>query len=44
VTLALRLDEAFDAPLSDDDIVGAVDIAGLHDDDVEQPTQRSRRS
>ena len=30
VTLALRLDEAFDAPLSDDDIVGAVDIAGLH--------------
>ncbi len=30
VTLALRLDEAFDAPLSDDDIMGAVDIAALH--------------
>lgn len=30
VTLALRLDEAFDAPLSDDDIVGAVDVAALH--------------
>ncbi len=30
VTLALRLDETFDAPLSDDDIAGAVDIAALH--------------
>lgn len=30
VTLALRLDEAFDAPLSDNDIVGAIDIAVLH--------------
>ncbi len=30
VSLSLRLDEAFDAPLSDDDVVGARDIAGLH--------------
>ncbi len=30
VTLALRIDEAFDAPLSDDEILGAQDIAELH--------------
>ena len=30
VTLALRLDEAFDAPLSDDEIMSAADVAALH--------------
>ena len=30
VSLALRLETAFDAPLSDDDVVGAADIAALH--------------
>jgi long-chain acyl-CoA synthetase len=30
VTLALRIDEAFDAPLSDDEILGAHDIGELH--------------
>ncbi len=30
VTLALRLDEAFGAPLSDDEIVSATDVAALH--------------
>ena len=30
VSLALRLESAFDAPLSDDDVVSAVDIAALH--------------
>lgn len=29
VSLALRLDEAFDAPLSDDEVAGATDVAGL---------------
>jgi long-chain acyl-CoA synthetase len=30
VTLALRIDEAFDAPLSDDEILGARDMEALH--------------
>jgi long-chain acyl-CoA synthetase len=30
VSVALRLDETFDAPLSDDEVVGAHDIAALH--------------
>ncbi|MFV2062492.1 MAG: AMP-binding protein [Chloroflexota bacterium] len=31
VTLALRIDEAFEAPLSDDEVAEAVDLAALHD-------------
>jgi long-chain acyl-CoA synthetase len=30
VTLALRIDEAFEAPLSDDEVSDATDVAGLH--------------
>jgi len=31
VSLSLRLDEAFDAPLSDDEVTGALDLAELHE-------------
>jgi long-chain acyl-CoA synthetase len=30
VTIALRIEEAFDAPLSDDEVLGAADIKALH--------------